>query len=106
MRAAQSNKNILVLGDINVDHNNPLHKLAKEANDLLAVTEAANMRHLSNQVPTWKSYGLQKVCKCVSCNCLKQHRTSSIDNKIREATPNSGSNCSQKRKPRFKNCLE
>ena len=33
---------VLVLGDINIDHNNPEHKLAKEAKDLLAIVEAAN----------------------------------------------------------------
>ena len=80
--AAQTGKTVLVLGDINVDHNNPLHIMAKEANDLLAVVEAANMRHLPNQVPTWKSYGLHKLCKCLNrdCSCKRVQRSSCIDN--------------------------
>ena len=80
--AAQSNKTVLVLGDINVDHNNPNHKLAKEAKDLLAVVEAANMRHLPNQVPTWKSHGFHKMCKCSTrlCGCQRLQHTSCIDN--------------------------
>ena len=56
--------------------------MSKEANDLLTVIEAANMRHMTNIQPTWKSYSLHKVCKCVSsdCNCQKSQRTSCIDN--------------------------
>ena len=80
--AAQSNKTVLVLGDINIDHNNPEHKLAKEAKDLLAIVEAANMRHLPNKVPTWKSHGFHRTCKCSSraCGCQKHQQTSCIDN--------------------------
>jgi hypothetical protein len=80
--AAQSNKTVLVLGDINIDHNNPDHKLAKEAKDLLAIVEAANMRHLPNKVPTWKSHGFHRTCKCSSraCSCQKHQQTSCIDN--------------------------
>ena len=48
-KAAQTEKTVLVLGDVNVDHNNPQHLLTKEANDHLAVAGAANMRHLPNQ---------------------------------------------------------
>ena len=54
----------MVLGDMNVDHKNPNHKKAKEANELLNDFEAASMRRLPNNVPTWKSYGLHKVCPC------------------------------------------
>ena len=80
--AAQLNKTVLVLGDINVDHNNPEHKLAKEAKDLLAIVEAANMRHVPNKVPTWKSHGFHKMCKCSSrvCGCQRLQHTSCIDN--------------------------
>ena len=39
--AAQKGKSALVLGDMNLDHNNPHHSLSKEANDLLAVVDAA-----------------------------------------------------------------
>jgi hypothetical protein len=35
--AAQANKTVLVLGDINVDHNNPEHTFEKETKDLLAI---------------------------------------------------------------------
>ena len=82
LSAAQTRKSVLVLGDLNVDHNNPQHILTNEANDLLAVVEAANMQHMSNLVPTWKSYGLHKVCKCRNddCGCLKRQRYSCIDN--------------------------
>ena len=31
-KAAQTEKTVLVLGDVNVDHNNPQHLLTKEAN--------------------------------------------------------------------------
>ena len=80
--AAQSNKTVLVLGDINIDHNNPEHKLAKEAKDLLAIVEAANMRHLNNKIPTWKSHGFHRICKCSSrvCGCQRHQQTSCIDN--------------------------
>ena len=80
--AAQTGKTVLVLGDINVDHNNLLHAMAKEGNDLLAILETADMRHLPNNAPTWRSYGLHKLCKCSdrSCTCPKLQRTSCIDN--------------------------
>ena len=82
LSAAKIGKSVLVLGDFNVDHNNPLHSLNKEALDLLDVVEAANMQHMSNQKPTWKSYGLHKVCKCVAkiCDCQRLQRSSCIDN--------------------------
>ena len=38
----------MVLGDMNVDHNNPRHILSKEADELLATIEAANMMHTAN----------------------------------------------------------
>jgi hypothetical protein len=40
------------------------------------------MRHLPNKVPTWKSYGLHKVCKCsiCDCSCKRLQRSSCIDN--------------------------
>ena len=71
-----------VLCDLNMDHNAPLHSLNKEALDLLAIIEAANMQHIPNQKPTWKSYGLYKVCKCVAqiCGCPRLQRSSCIDN--------------------------
>ena len=65
---------------MNLNHNNPEHKLAKEANQLLAIIDAANLRHMPNHIPTWKSYGLHKVCKCSNCNCPRLHRSSCIDN--------------------------
>ena len=55
--AAQSGKNVVLMGDLNLDHNNSEHNLTKEANDLLGVVEAANMRHVPNKIPTWRSYG-------------------------------------------------
>ena len=82
LRASQTGKTVLVIGDINVDHNNKLHLLNKEANELLDIVEAADMRHIPNCKPTWKSYGLHKVCKCEirNCGCPRLHRTSCIDN--------------------------
>ena len=35
--ASQTGKNVLVLGDTNMDHNNPSHKMYKEATDFLSV---------------------------------------------------------------------
>ena len=64
MKAANSGKKVLVLGDINVDHTNPYHKKSKEAKDLLSNIEAANMRRIPSSIPTWKSYGFHKVCLC------------------------------------------
>ena len=64
LKAASSGKKVLVLGDVNIDHTNPNHKKAKEAKDLLSDMEAANMRRLPSFVPTWKSYGLHKICHC------------------------------------------
>ena len=48
----------------------------------MAVVEAANMRHLPNQEPTWKSYGLHKLCKWLdhNCGCPRGQRHSCIDN--------------------------
>ena len=65
---------------MNLDHNNPQHILTNEANDLLSIVEAANMRHMSNKVPTWKSYGFHKVCKCSDCDCERNQRSSCFDN--------------------------
>ena len=72
-----------MLCDINIDHTNPGHKKAKEAKGLLSDLEAASMRRLPCSVPTWKSYGLHKVCSCsryANCGCPKGHYTSTIDN--------------------------
>ena len=68
LRAANTGKRVLVLGDLNVDHTNPYHNKAKEAQDLLSDLEAANMRRLPSSVPTWQSYGLRKVCLCPTKN--------------------------------------
>ena len=51
---------------MNIDHTNPNHKKSKEAKDLLSDLEAANIRRLPLNVPTWQSYGLHKVCSCPS----------------------------------------
>ena len=97
MKAASTGKKVLLLGDTNIDHNNPKHKKASEAEALLSDLEAANMRRLPSSIPTWKSYGQHKVCPCPSskkanlvplnlekgraaCGCLKDHLTSTIDN--------------------------
>ena len=98
LKAASTGKKVLLLGDINVDHLNPNHKKAKEAKDLLSNFEAASLRRLPNSIPTWKSFGLHKVCKCsthpqqahqsyqssdksyAACGCPKSHLTSVIDN--------------------------
>ena len=96
LKAAGTGKKILVLGDTNIDHTNPNHKKAKEAKDLLSDLEAANIQRLISHAPTWKSYGLHKVCSCPvgsqqvknspnyighsACGCLKRHLTSTIDN--------------------------
>ena len=83
MKAASTGKKVLLLGDTNIDHNNPKHKKASEAEALLSDLEAANMRRLPSSIPTWKSYGRHKVCPCkksVACDCLKSHLTSTIDN--------------------------
>ena len=83
LKAASTGKKVLVLGDINIDHTNPSHKKAKEAGGLLSDLEAACMRRLPCSVPTWKSYGLHKVCPCpgsAMCGCPKEHYTSIIDN--------------------------
>ena len=46
--------------------------------------EAASVRWLPSSIPTWKSYGLHKSCKCsiknANCDCPKKHLTSIIDN--------------------------
>ena len=82
LSAAQIGKTVILLGDLNLDYNNPEHLLTKEANDLLAVIEAANMRHMPNQIPTLKSYGLHKLCKCAILDSTNQRfqRSSYIDN--------------------------
>ena len=83
MKAASTGKKVLLLGDTNIDHNNPKHKKASEAEALLSDLEAANMRRLPCSLPTWKSYGRHKVCPCtksVACDCPKSHLTSTIDN--------------------------
>ena len=80
LKAAQSGKAVLLLGDLNLDHMNPDHKKKNEASDLLSAVDAATMRHLPTG-PTWKSDGLHKVCKCVStCECQKRQRTGTLDN--------------------------
>ena len=63
LKAAQTGKAVLLLGDLNLDHSNPDHKKKNEANDLLCAIEAATMRHLPTGI-TWKSDGYHKVCKC------------------------------------------
>jgi hypothetical protein len=80
LKAAQTGKAVLLLGDLNLDHSNPDHKKKNEANDLLCAIEAATMRHLPTGT-TWKSDGCHKVCKCVTlCDCPKRQRTATIDN--------------------------
>jgi hypothetical protein len=80
LKAAQTGKAILLLGDLNLDHSNPDHKKKNEANDLLCAIEAATMRHLPTGI-TWKSDGCHKVCNCVApCDCPKRQRTATIDN--------------------------
>ena len=70
--AAQVGESATVLGYLHLDYDNSDHTLAKEGNDLFAVIEAANMRHLPNQTPTWRSYGLHMVYKCTNSNCTCQ----------------------------------
>ena len=80
LKAAQTGKAVLLLGDLNLDHSNPDHKKKNEANDLMCAIEAATMRHLPTGI-TWKSDGYHKVCKCVAqCDCPKLQRTATIDN--------------------------
>ena len=80
LKAAQTGKAVLLLGDLNLDHSNPDHKKKNEANDLLCAIEAATMRHLPTGI-TWKSDGYHKVCKCdAQCDCPKHQRTATIDN--------------------------
>ena len=100
LKAVQTGKPVLLLGDLNLDHLNPEHKKKIEANDLLSAISAASMRHLPTGI-TWKSDGLYKNCKCVvqpsdvkkvpekkcpdmptlaACGCPKGHRTGTIDN--------------------------
>ena len=86
LKAANTGKSVLLLGDTNIDHTNPAHK-KNEAKDLLTILEAKNMRRLPTG-PTWKSYGLHKTCLCdvkqdlirSACGCPKQQRVSTIDN--------------------------
>ena len=78
LKAASTGMKVLLLDDTNIDHNNPKHKKANEAEALLSDLEAVNMRRLPCSVPTWKSYGRHKVCPCpksVACDCLKSHLT-------------------------------
>jgi hypothetical protein len=80
LKAAQTGKAVLVLGDLNLDHSNPIHKKQKEANDLLCTIDAATMRHLPTGI-TWISDGYFKVCHCdVQCDCPKRQRTATLDN--------------------------
>ena len=80
LKAAQSGKAVLLLGDLNLDHMNPDHKKKNEARDLLNAIDAATMRHLPTG-PTWKSDGFHKTCKCTSkCECQKRQRTGTLDN--------------------------
>ena len=107
LKASQTGKAVLLLGDLNLDHLNPNHKKKIEAADLLSAIESANMKHMPTGI-TWKSDGLFKICDCTinlvshdpqddqsklvssrvvaplatlaSCGCPKGHRTSTIDN--------------------------
>ena len=80
LKAAQTGKAVLLLGDLNLDHSNPDHKKKNEANDLMCAIEASTMRHLPTGI-TWKSDGYHKVCKCdTQCDCPKRQRTATIDN--------------------------
>ena len=82
MKAAQSGKHVLLMGDTNMDHTNPNHRRRNEAIDLLSVVEASSMRRLPTG-PTWKSFGLHKVCSCrldSQCGCPKLQKESTIDN--------------------------
>ena len=91
LKAAQSGLGILLMGDTNMDHSNPNHRRKNEARELLSIIEAANMRRLPTG-PTWKSFGLHKVCTCkfksqalsvnsmfeskTVCECPKRHKVS------------------------------
>ena len=82
LKATQSGKAILLMGDTNMDHTNPCHRRSNEAKDLLTIIEAANMRRLPTG-PTWKSFCLHKVCPCdpkATRGCPKRHKVSTIDN--------------------------
>ena len=80
LKAVQTGKAVLLLGDLNLDHTNPDHKKKNEANNLLCAIDAATMRHLPTGV-TWKSESYHKVCHCVvQCDCPKCQRTATIDN--------------------------
>ena len=54
----------------------------REASDFLYTLEYASMRHIQNSVPTWKSFGFHKACKCQNhdCGCPKLQKVSCIDN--------------------------
>ena len=103
LKGAQSGKGVLLMGDTNMDHTNPNHRWKNEAKDLLSTIEAASMRRLPTG-PTWKSFGLHKVCPCdlksqahsksdiidskllqtstirAACGCPKRQKVSTIDN--------------------------
>ena len=64
LKAAQTGKSVLLLGDLNLDHHNPNHKKNNEAADLLSAIESASMQYLPTSI-TWKSDGLFKTCDCV-----------------------------------------
>ena len=83
------------MGDTNMDNSNSCHKRTKEANDVLSIIKAPNMRRLPTG-PTRKSFGLHKVYQCDSkskksmnnsnsistaaCVCPKKQKESTIDN--------------------------
>ena len=81
LRASETGLNVLLIGDTNLDHMNPNHRKATEANEFLQYIEGSSMRHLKTG-PTWQSHGLFKNCSCLSsgCNCPRVPRTSTIDN--------------------------
>ena len=82
LKAAQSGKPVLLMGDTNMDHTNPYHRRRNEAKDLLSVIEAPNIRRIPTG-PTWKSFGLHMVCPCdikSQCGCPKRQKISTIDN--------------------------
>lgn len=81
LRASSTGLTILIIGDTNLDHSNPSHRRAFEAQEFLQYIDAAGMRHLPTG-PTWKSHGLFKTCKCSdpACHCPRSHRTSTVDN--------------------------
>ena len=72
--------NVLLIGDTNLDHMNPNHRKATEANEFLQYIKVSIMQHLQTG-PTWQSHGLFKNCNCPSsaCYCPRLPLTSTID---------------------------